>query len=626
MTSELSADAFKPLMRNKPKPEIIMPQNARPLVPMVEIPADPAGVPLLNPTRLNIATALGALRAAGATSIGAGLQAADREMRAKADWWSDWAILLLTDGRENTAPMVAAVLPGLLEDIYPIAFGSRRDVTWALLRRMAARSGTMVQYVAVDPDAAGVQTLTNGDFPDLTGAYLSGLTAMQGHQMLYHSKRVAQANSVLDFPVQVDPCSEAVFYVSWLNEQEPLALTLQDPSGTVISGTSTSGIVFAESSTVNYYRVSTPADGVWTLRVTGSAQITSGGQPYGLYVWGGKAVGVPPTTMVVQPPTTPTVKGQALRLATTLNDSSPLTAQVQAIVQPPGAPSPVTVTLHDDGAHSDGAASDGLFANSYDATGATGVYGVRFEATGTDSRGKPFRRVAEGSHYVSEALDIKPIPPGSGILQPGSTVTYTVPYENATQDTLTGVSVDVEYDPGLEFVRATPAPSTGVDEWVVGTLGPGENGAIQITCRVNPGAVVGSDLTLTASIDSDQTASVGDFGPATVAGPPDSMVVFSYPQPVWVGSPAMVMVSIYDSANRLVGDGVEVTLTTDHGRFSQGTTHRVSTIGGSVEVVLYAAAPGRATVQVAAGSASGERVVRFIRPPYDAFLPLTSGD
>ena len=88
----------------------------------------------------------------------------------------------------------------------------------------------------------------------------------------------------------------------------------------------------------------------------------------------------------------------------------------------------------------------------------------------------------------------------------------------------------------------------------------------------------------------------------------------------------MVTVSVKDSGNRLVGDGVEVTLTTDHGYFPQGSTHRVATIGGAVEVELWAAAPGRGTVQVAAGSASGERVVRFISPPYDAFLPLVSED
>ncbi len=40
------------------------------------------------------------------------------------------------------------------------------------------------------------------------------------------------------------------------------------------------------------------------------------------------------------------------------------------------------------------------------------------------------------------------------------------------------------YPEELEFVRSNPLPTTGNNQWAIGTLAPGEEGTITVTVRI----------------------------------------------------------------------------------------------------------------------------------------------
>lgn len=66
----------------------------------------------------------------------------------------------------------------------------------------------------------------------------------------------------------------------------------------------------------------------------------------------------------------------------------------------------------------------------------------------------------------------------------GDVITYTIKYRNEGRVTETGVVIEEDYPEEVEFVEASPAPTTGNNRWTIGTLAPGAEGTITITVRI----------------------------------------------------------------------------------------------------------------------------------------------
>jgi uncharacterized repeat protein (TIGR01451 family) len=71
---------------------------------------------------------------------------------------------------------------------------------------------------------------------------------------------------------------------------------------------------------------------------------------------------------------------------------------------------------------------------------------------------------------------------GADPIVPQQPFTYTLTYTNSGTTALDGVAISENYDPGVSFVSAVPAPDSLTDnQWTIGRLAPGERRTIIVT-------------------------------------------------------------------------------------------------------------------------------------------------
>src|SRR5262249_10439846 len=100
----------------------------------------------------------------------------------------------------------------------------------------------------------------------------------------------------------------------------------------------------------------------------------------------------------------------------------------------------------------------------------------------------------------------------------GQTLTYTLTYSNTGTDVAAGASVVVSYDPGVNFLSATPPPSVGTNQWDIGDLPVAGGGTIVVQVQVN--APLGSILNRQAVISEAAGASASATPNTTVQTTP----------------------------------------------------------------------------------------------------------
>ncbi len=211
--------------------------------------------------RGNAIASIGGLEDRGCTSIGAGIDLAQNgpNFLDAATEDQPHAMVLLSDGFENTDPRVATVLPGIPAetDIFTVSLGTYADE--ALLQDIASSTGgiyyespTVLALLSIYYQIQG--DLELGDLVDLGGGAKEG-----GNDTRY---------------VTIDPgTSEATFAVGWLQEGQ-LVLELKDPDGQEVTSTS-HGATFGSASTHYYVRVPFAAAGDWEVHITRSDQRTN---------------------------------------------------------------------------------------------------------------------------------------------------------------------------------------------------------------------------------------------------------------------------------------------------------------------------------------------------------------
>lgn len=168
-----------------------------------------------------MAAAVGPIVASGMTSIGAGLQQAMTQLGGSVRP----AILLLTDGIENTAPSIAAAQAGLgAAHVCAVGFGTAGSLDGPKLRDLAELQGGI--YVSGPGDLA-LRKFFVDCFADIFDTFV-GMDPVQVMASADAASDIASQTALGD--------RELVFVASWSEETPPGVLRLQvtAPSGKVI--------------------------------------------------------------------------------------------------------------------------------------------------------------------------------------------------------------------------------------------------------------------------------------------------------------------------------------------------------------------------------------------------------
>ncbi len=226
-----------------------------------------------------VKTVINEADAGGMTSIGAGLLLADDCLDAV--WGQDKAIVLISDGMENTAPMVEDVIPEISCDInlYTIAIGQADPAQMAYLANdvgsgmgmsydltSASYSSSSIVWPNPEPQP-GVSSL------ELQRVYrdLSIITGGETQELLENG---TVANGEVDeYEFQVDAAfdgTELIWRIDWTSGD--LDLELIAPDGSVYDHeaiAASSDIRLIEYGTYEIIRVSNIASGQWRVAVAG---------------------------------------------------------------------------------------------------------------------------------------------------------------------------------------------------------------------------------------------------------------------------------------------------------------------------------------------------------------------
>lgn len=286
-------------------------------------------------TQTDIKTAIGGIVAAGATSIGGGLQAGQAQIAASGDPAHPRAIVLLSDGHENTPPWVGGGIgdsppawyagPDLSEalpaipastKIYTVSLGVASDEV--LLQEIAdARGGVFHQiyglgeigklheiYVHLQAITGGEevivsgsgnvdgvnggQSVDNGFGGRAAGVDAWGLDDLLSPSVVLAVPQLATAAPSVDHLVPIDETvTSALFMVSWHDAARPVEMNVVTPTSQVITMATTAHVVRG-GTTYQAIRVEGPKVGMWRLRVRAAGRpdrvgVLTHGYTFGVY-------------------------------------------------------------------------------------------------------------------------------------------------------------------------------------------------------------------------------------------------------------------------------------------------------------------------------------------------------
>lgn len=214
---------------------------------------------LIGPTPPGTGGQVGALNAGGMTTIGGGLQAALGLFPPPGPPTNSRAILLLTDGLQNTAPMIEDVVAGLAGSrLNVIGFGTEASLDGPGLTRLARNQGGLYTRAG---DGLGLKkyfALAFGRIFDFPASLDPEVDLAAG---------VASAA-----PVPVRVCGESMLtaVLGWDNAGAALLLQVRSPGGALVTPASP-GVAAESGSTWAHLRVPLPFagehDGVWQVEV-----------------------------------------------------------------------------------------------------------------------------------------------------------------------------------------------------------------------------------------------------------------------------------------------------------------------------------------------------------------------
>lgn len=425
------------------------------------------------------------LIAGGNTTIGGGLQAAEQELSVRSDPTHTHAIVLLSDGLENTPPMVSDVLASVVAAhtlVFTIGLGS--DADQALLQKIAQQTGGSFQFAPTSDQLASIYNL------------LAGRVA--GQQVVSTGQGTA-APGQTDLKSAPIGSREATFSITWPNSAGALELRLVSPAGRVIDPAAAAAdpaIEYASSPGYAFYRITSPETGVWQLRTTNPAVAQNTMQGTLAAITYEFAVSVLSDLKLQAAASADTVlPGETFTLSGVLFDNNGVIvgAQVMATDQQTGT----TLSLADDGMHGDGVADDGTYAAFYSST-TSGAHALLVQASGRGFERQELVTVRV-SDQASPNADLWIAHGGPAEAEAGTVVTYVGAYGNNGPNGA-GNAIIEEYLPaGTSFVSSTlGAPSSVSGQtlaWSTSNVEPQNVSSWSIAVRFPVGAIQGVPIT-----------------------------------------------------------------------------------------------------------------------------------
>jgi hypothetical protein len=332
----------------------------------------------------------------GMTSIGAGLQtgAADLAAAAATPPYDVKALLVLTDGMENTPPMISAVSSGFSASTFAVGLGLPGNISTLALQQLA---GNHNGYLLITGDLA-----SGGDRFKLIKYFLQIHAGITNAAIVVDPVGELVYGAVHRVPFQLAEADIAADVVLLSPLAPWIEFALEDPGGDIIDY----GVAAAEPTVdlvtrpdVAFYRMGLPAlpgatqshGGTWhallalrrpreTARELASAALSLKALPYSLAVYARSNLLL--QARAVQTDLRP---GERVEIVASLKEYEvPVTgrAQVRAQVSRPDGSSFALELGEEEG---------GLFRGAFQ-TATPGVYPIRVLATGTTFAGAPFTR------------------------------------------------------------------------------------------------------------------------------------------------------------------------------------------------------------------------------------------
>jgi hypothetical protein len=203
---------------------------------------------------------VGGITPGGTTTIGGGLQLAQTQFPAPGPATNTRAILLLTDGLQNTPPMIEDVEASLGgTQLSVLGFGTEASLNGPLLTRLARDHGGI--YTRAE-DGLALRKFFVLSFGNI---FESGISMDPLHEL---PEQATEAK-----PIQLNVCGETrvTVVLGWERPTSRLLLSLVTPGGTALTA-ATPGLVASSGDTWTYLRLPLPfdgeRDGAWQIKVS----------------------------------------------------------------------------------------------------------------------------------------------------------------------------------------------------------------------------------------------------------------------------------------------------------------------------------------------------------------------
>ncbi len=353
--------------------------------------------------------AVNGLSAGGTTALGQGARLGYDQIVAHGQSDHDWAMVLLSDGKENVTPYwsdasVSGVIVPSRVVVHTVALG--RDADKTLLASIAGQTGGRFLEAGTDILPLSLSRVVSKAAPAaMPGPNLSSTLpnrladVYKAHaEEIAHQQRLWERTGILSkevsFEVPVEKgIPEAIFTTNWDDPQANVLMRLRDPDGNLVQS-GYPGARFQSDTTHQQYRIRRPKPGTWTVIL----QAREKAAEY-LFTLSGRS----PTTMILTfgLPPAQRIIGSRIPILAILTDAKPITgAEVWALVQGPSEEIQELIQLFDDGAHGDGQLDDGVYGNFFTQTTREGAYLVKATGWGVNNSGEDFVRHRSASFLI----------------------------------------------------------------------------------------------------------------------------------------------------------------------------------------------------------------------------------
>jgi hypothetical protein len=225
----------------------------------IVMPVTNVGPPTIGAGRLTATSIINGpqLDPAGATSIGAGVQngksALDTAQAAASPPFDVLAMLVLTDGVENTAPMLADVSSSITANTFAVGLGLAENISVAALNALTqGHGGYLLVTGALTPDQAA----------RLDKYFLQILAGITNADVVLDPGGVVTQGQIVRIPFYVSETDMGLDAFLLSPATNFLAFALEAPDGSLIyhGGSMPPNVHYVDGAQADYYRLGLPAD------------------------------------------------------------------------------------------------------------------------------------------------------------------------------------------------------------------------------------------------------------------------------------------------------------------------------------------------------------------------------